>query len=132
MAHRSIIKLFCIASLACLTISGSRGQADVKDNAVYYSAFSHNDYWRTKPLWDAFSYRFNCVEADLWLIDGELLVGHDRTELTPERTFDSLYLKPLIERIRENGGKVYPQSDRPFFLMIDCKTFINIFSNPKN
>ena len=43
---------------------------------VYYNAFSHNDYERAKPLADALSLGFNCVEADLWLIDGELYVSH--------------------------------------------------------
>ena len=41
-------------------------------NKVLYNAFSHNDYWREHPLHDALSYGFNCVEADLWPINGEL------------------------------------------------------------
>jgi len=89
---------------------------------VLYNAFSHNDYWQSNPLSDALSYRFNCVEADLWLVDGELFVAHDKHEIDQSRTFQNLYLNPLIERIKKNGGKVYPESDRPFFLMVDCKT----------
>ena len=89
---------------------------------ILYKAFSHNDYWRPNPLFDALSLRFNCVEADLWLVDGELMVAHDRTEIQQARTFQNLYLKPLIERVRANGGKVFPTSDRPFLLMVDCKT----------
>ena len=50
------------------------------------------------------------------------MVAHDRTEIQPACTFQNLYLNPLIERIRANGGKVYPESDRPFLLMVDCKT----------
>lgn len=90
-------------------------------NKVLYNAFSHNDYWREHPLHDALSYGYNCVEADLWPIDGELYVSHDRPKADPAITFERLYLKPLVERIQQNGGKVYPQSDRPFFLMVDCK-----------
>jgi len=112
---------YCIyICIACITFYGSHAQ--VKDSPVLYKAFSHNDYWRARPLWDALSFRFNCVEADLWLIDGELFVAHDREEIRPERTFERMYLHPLVELIRKNGGKVYPNSDRPFFLMIDCKT----------
>ena len=85
-------------------------------------AFSHNDYWRPRPLFDALSYRFNCVEADLWLIDDELYVAHDISEIKKENTFVEMYLKPLAELIKKNGGKVYKNSDRPFFLMVDCKT----------
>ena len=90
---------------------------------IHYNAFSHNDYWRQNPLKDALSFRFNCVEADLYLINGELYVSHDRPDtLDSKRTFKELYLKPLADRIRKNGGKVYPGSDRPFLLMVDCKT----------
>lgn len=91
------------------------------DQSIHYNAFSHNDYWRENPLEDALSFRFNCVEADLWLIDGELYVSHERPEPNPAITFENLYLKPLIARIQANGGKVYPGSDRPFYLMVDCK-----------
>ncbi len=91
------------------------------DRSIHYNAFSHNDYWRENPLQDALAFRFNCVEADLWLIDGELYVSHDRPEPNPAITFRNLYLRPLIERIKANGGKVYPESDRPFYLMVDCK-----------
>jgi len=89
---------------------------------VYYNAFSHNDYERAKPLADALSLGFNCVEADLWLIDGELYVSHDKPEIRTEITFENMYLCPLVERIYYNGGKVYANSDKPFYLMIDCKT----------
>ena len=92
------------------------------DNHVFYNAFSHNDYWRPRPLLDALSYRFNCVEADLWLIDGVLYVAHDKSEISKEHIFENMYLKPLAEHIKKNGGKVYTGSNKPFFLMVDCKT----------
>lgn len=88
---------------------------------IHYNAFSHNDYWRENPLQDALAFRYNCVEADLWLINGELYVSHDRPEPNPSITFENLYLKPLVARVQANGGKVYPGSDRPFYLMVDCK-----------
>ena len=62
---------------------------------VYYNAFSHNDYHREHPLTDALDCGFNCVEADLWLIDGELFVAHDKEDIRPERTFERMYLEPL-------------------------------------
>ena len=88
---------------------------------VHYNAFSHNDYWRAKPLHTALNYRFNCVEADLWPIGGELYVSHERPEANPEINFRKLYIEPLIERLKNNGGKVYEGSDKPFYLMVDCK-----------
>ncbi|KAM0788973.1 hypothetical protein ACM66B_003046 [Microbotryomycetes sp. NB124-2] len=32
---------------------------------------------------------------DVWLVDGELLVGHDKDNLSSERTLSSMYLEPL-------------------------------------
>lgn len=37
------------------------------------------------------------VEADVWLIDDELYVGHSRASLTIERTLASLYINPLLD-----------------------------------
>ena len=91
------------------------------DRSIHYNAFSHNDYWRANPFYDALAFRFNCVEADLWPIDGELYVSHERPQPDPSITFRALYLDPLIKRLEENGGKVYPEADRPFYLMVDCK-----------
>jgi len=88
---------------------------------VLYTAFSHNDYEQENPLLDAIAFRFNCVEADLWAIDGELYVSHDRPIPAAAITFSNLYLKPLIQRLSTNNGRVYMESNRPFYLMIDCK-----------
>lgn len=92
-----------------------------KDKKVLVNAFSHNDYWRENPLEDALSFRFNAVEADLWLIDGEVYVGHERPNPDSSYTFHDLYIKPLIDRIKHNEGRVYPCCDRPFLLMTDFK-----------
>ncbi|MCS6919603.1 MAG: hypothetical protein NZM28_07520, partial [Fimbriimonadales bacterium] len=46
-------------------------------------AHSHNDYWRKRPLQDALECGFCSVEADIFLVDGKLLVGHDTHELRP-------------------------------------------------
>ena len=93
-----------------------------KSKKVYYNAFSHNDYEHERPLFDALDLGFNCVEADLWLIDGELYVSHDKPEVSPEITFEKLYLLPLAERIAANNGKVHRKGKKPFLLMIDCKS----------
>lgn len=89
----------------------------------FYNAFSHNDYHRPKPLTDALDFRFNAVEADLHLIEGELYVSHDKPKnLLKNLTFENLYIKPLVSRIEKNKGRVYPGSNCPFYLMIDFKT----------
>src|SRR4030095_12119754 len=40
-------------------------------------AHAHNDYEHTRPLLDALEQGFCSVEADIYLIDGELRVAHD-------------------------------------------------------
>ena len=47
--------------------------SQAQSRKVYYNAFSHNDYEHSRPLFDALDRGFNCVEADLWYIDGELM-----------------------------------------------------------
>jgi len=85
------------------------------------SAHAHNDYDHRRPLQDALDRGFNSVEADVWLVDGELRVAHDLDDAVPGRTLESLYLKPLADRVRENHGQVY-EHGRDFQLLIDVKS----------
>src|SRR5215475_7710089 len=68
---------------------------------------AHNDYEHKRPLFDALDHGFCSVEADIYLVDGALLVAHDRDQVKPERTLQALYLDPLRERVKTNGGRVY-------------------------
>ncbi|WP_330172318.1 phosphatidylinositol-specific phospholipase C/glycerophosphodiester phosphodiesterase family protein [Streptomyces sp. NBC_01498] len=85
-------------------------------------AHAHNDYLHGRPLHDALSHGFTSVEADIFLVDGDLLVAHEPESLDPTRTLRSLYLDPLRDRIRANGGAVYRGYHRPVQLLIDIKT----------
>jgi len=84
-------------------------------------AHAHNDYEHKRPLFDALECGFCSVEADIWLVDGKLLVAHDRNQVKPERTLQSLYLDPLRERARRNGGRVY-LSGPEVILLVDVKS----------
>ena len=101
--------------LKVITLLVSLFFCTLQAQTIHYNAFSHNDYERPRPLLDALSFNFNCVEADLWLIDGELYVSHDSVAPDPDITFEKLYLLPLVERIKNNNGKVYPGSDPALF-----------------
>ncbi|MBL9167994.1 MAG: phosphatidylinositol-specific phospholipase C/glycerophosphodiester phosphodiesterase family protein [Verrucomicrobiales bacterium] len=83
-------------------------------------AHSHNDYEQARPLQDALALGFCNVEADIYLVEGKLLVAHDRQDVRPDRTLEGLYLDPLRARVRRNGGRVYPEK-APFTLLIDIK-----------
>ncbi len=82
---------------------------------------AHNDYEHARPLFDALDHGFCSVEADIYLVDGKLLVAHERRQVRPERTLQSLYLDPLRQRIHQNGGRVYPGGPE-VTLLIDLKT----------
>lgn len=58
---------------------------------------SHNDYERAVPLLTGLSVGVTSTEADLWLINGTLYVGHTKSSLTADRTFAALYIDPLVE-----------------------------------
>ena len=84
-------------------------------------AHAHNDYEHKRPLFDALDHGFCSVEADIYLVDGKLLVAHDRGQVKPERTLQALYLDPLRERVRKNGGRVYANGPE-CTLLIDLKS----------
>jgi len=71
----------------------------------------------------------------VWLLDEELYVGHSTSSLTPNRTFHSLYIDPLVEIINKqnpstdfvNGtqtrnGVFDEDPDQTLVLLVDFKT----------
>ena len=108
-----VAPLIAIATIACSAALA----AELKPLP---QAHSHNDYRHDRPLEDALELGFCSVEADIYRVGDQLLVAHSYLELDPEKTLDSLYIKPLVERVRANGGKVYPEGPE-FTLMIDIK-----------
>lgn len=84
-------------------------------------AHAHNDYEHARPLEDALSFGFGSVEADVYPVDGELLVAHDRDKVQKERTLEKLYLAPLKKRFDANGGQII-KGLPTLILLIDIKT----------
>ncbi|MEU4144533.1 phosphatidylinositol-specific phospholipase C/glycerophosphodiester phosphodiesterase family protein [Streptomyces parvulus] len=87
-----------------------------------WRAHAHNDYEHPRPLLDALDHRFGSVEADIYLVEGQLLVAHDPEDLDPSRTLESLYLAPLAARVRAHHGRVYRWDRRALQLLVDIKT----------
>ncbi len=117
--YRSRFHLSAMCVLVvCLSHSAA---AEEKRVAPVRQGHAHNDYEHDRPLLDALAQGFCSVEADVFLVGEELRVGHTRLALRPERTLEKLYLAPLKERVRTNGGRVY--RDGPtVYLLIDVKT----------
>lgn len=118
MRNTCIITFICSLSLSLLSYASQPTGAPVIPLA---RAHAHNDYRHDRPLHDALAHGFTGIEADIFLVDGDLYVAHDRDEITPERTLRSLYLDPLKERVKQNGGSVYPNGPQ-VTLLIDFKS----------
>ncbi len=76
-----------------------------------------------RPLFDALAQGFQYIEVDIHLIGSELYVSHDHPAVPdPMRTLERLYLQPLEAILRSQGGKVFPGTSDPLYLVIDIKT----------
>jgi hypothetical protein len=84
-------------------------------------AHAHNDYYHRRPLWDALERGFVSIEADVFLVEGRLLVAHDRQELHSERTLSALYLDPLRKHLKAHGGRVFDGGEQ-LTLLVDFKS----------
>jgi hypothetical protein len=110
-----------IGLLALLLWAATGAPTRAADPRPLTAAHAHNDYHHDRPLLDALAAGFCSVEADVFAVDGQLLVGHDPGELRPNRTLQRLYLDPLQERVRQHGGRVYSDGPR-FTLLVDFKS----------
>lgn len=89
------------------------------------SIHSHNDYYQLVPFYQAYAQRVTSIEVDVFHQEGQLLVGHDLWELSPERTLEALYVEPIVKVFTENEGRAWPGSEARLTLMIDLKTSYN-------
>jgi len=110
--------LLCFAA-GCSALA--QEEAATKLGQPLPNAHAHNDYEHERPLFDALSCGFCSIEADVHLVDGDLLVAHDLEDVRADRTLESLYFSPLQELVKRNGGKVYPRGSE-VILLIDFKT----------
>ncbi|HEY4151297.1 MAG TPA: phosphatidylinositol-specific phospholipase C/glycerophosphodiester phosphodiesterase family protein [Chitinophagaceae bacterium] len=86
------------------------------------NAHSHNDYEQKTPFFLAYDATFGSIEADIFLHNDSLIVGHTPADLVYKRTLQSLYLDPLLEKVKLNKGNPYKDPARKLQMMIDVKT----------
>ena len=82
---------------------------------------SHNDYEQSTPFWMAWQEQFGSIEADIWLVNGIILVGHDTNEIKAGRTLEEYYIKPLLACVEKNNGHPYGDTARKLQILIDVK-----------
>lgn len=121
--HSTFTRTGAVTLAGALVLVASLGHTQAADAPVspIPRAHAHNDYEHPRPLLDALAQGFCSVEADIYLVDGQLLVAHNLPDVRPERTLEKLYLDPLRARAKANGGQVYTNGP-PFWLLIDVKT----------
>ncbi|KAH8705425.1 PLC-like phosphodiesterase [Talaromyces proteolyticus] len=76
------------------------------DGVTLSNCHSHNDYWRKIPLYSAIRAGCISVGVDIWLSDGDIVVGHNPPSLDHRVTLNTLYLRPLLEMIRRHNDYV--------------------------
>lgn len=117
--------------------SGTEGldwyPTDFTKDIIPIPCHSHNDYWRRVPLFSALRAGCTGVEADVYLKNDDLFVGHSWASLTANRTFQSLYVNPLVKILSQQNPQTefyngtsngvfdtYP--NQTIVLLIDVKT----------
>nr|WP_294950047.1 alkaline phosphatase [uncultured Mucilaginibacter sp.] len=88
-------------------------KAQIKPYTVA-NAHSHNDYKNSIPFYRAYEKGFGSIEADVYAVNGRLMVAHDKKEITESRSLQKLYLAPLAEKL-----KIAP--NRKLRLLIEIK-----------
>ncbi|KAF7585814.1 Altered inheritance of mitochondria protein 6 [Aspergillus hancockii] len=103
----------------------SRWPTDFSRDITPVGCHSHNDYWRPVPLFSAIKAGCVGVEADVWLFEEELYVGHTTSSLTQQRTLRNLYIEPLmkiLEKQNPNTG-FHPTVGQPVQGVFDTDPF---------
>lgn len=101
--------LFCIAESQHIQYTVANGH-------------SHNDYENTLPFITAYNEKFGSIEADIFLWNDSLVVGHTTADTQYKRTLQGLYLDPLQDRTSNNNGHPYKDPTLSLQLLIDIKT----------
>lgn len=107
------------AVLAMAVFSQNQAQNYLKYNVG--NAHSHNDYMQEIPFWQAYYANFGSIEADVFLVQGQLWVAHTEKELSADRTLENLYLDNISKQIKLNKGNIYPDAGKKLQLLIDIK-----------
>ncbi|KAK3057419.1 hypothetical protein LTR09_001603 [Extremus antarcticus] len=108
---------------------------DLTQGIIPKNLHSHNDYWRPLPFYSALSVGAISVEADVWLYGDTLHVGHEESALTNERTFESLYVQPILSVLqgqnpnsefltegKTHNGVYDTSAGQTLYLYVDLKT----------
>ena len=97
---------------ACHSTTSSQA-ADKSGFAIH----SHNDYEQDEPFWGAYNAGAASIEADIYLSDGQLMLGHDRAS---DKSLVEYYLDPIKDLFYKNGKKIRANGEM-LQLLVDLK-----------
>lgn len=115
------MKRILMTAVVCMMTALNLLQAQPRVYSSIKNAHSHNDYLQNVPFYTAYSARCASIEADIFLVDGELYVAHEKKDIHINRKLRNLYLNPIKEQWHMNSGSGYPDG-MTFQLLIDLKT----------
>ncbi|HUS00326.1 MAG TPA: hypothetical protein VMY77_01290 [Chitinophagaceae bacterium] len=75
---------------------------------------AHNDYEHPIPFYTAYNAGLGSIEADVFPVNGVLLVAHSRKDIQPQKTLKELYLIPLLKALSAD-------TKRRLNLLVDIK-----------
>ncbi|KAJ8122358.1 hypothetical protein ONZ43_g1427 [Nemania bipapillata] len=94
---------------------------DSLNSVLPVDCHSHNDYEQNIPVFEALSAGCISMEADVWLFNGDVIIGHLLPTLG--RTLRAQYVNPLLAILNHNGGSMYKsRPDQTLVLLVDFKT----------
>jgi len=68
-------------------------------------AHSHNDYMNNIPFFRAYEKGFGSIEADVFAVNGQLMVAHEKRFIAANRSLKILYTDPLTEKLKRDPNR---------------------------
>jgi alkaline phosphatase len=127
------LRLFTIRLLIAVNTLYQEATAQAADPNVYVplnknsdwsnsNAHSHNDYQQRFPFSSAYAAGFGSMEADIFLFQDSLFVGHVEKDIFSGRTLQALYLDSIDFYLKKNKGVPYQKRSKRLQLLIDIKS----------
>jgi alkaline phosphatase len=113
MSSSSFTKSVIFFLFICLDFLSIQSFSQVKNYTVA-NAHAHNDYMHAVPFYTAYNAGFGSIEADVFPVNGKLLVAHSKNAIQAKNTLEYLYLDPLLKELKDN-------KNRKVKLLIDIK-----------
>src|SRR2546430_13205416 len=82
---------------------------------------SHNDYAKPRPFYEALENKVFSMEADIFPLNDQLFVAHNKTDITKERSLEAMYIQPILKQFALHKKTVLDDTSYTFSLLVDVK-----------